>query len=116
MLCCLLQDKERILEGSCKMVPSLRHAEVVSDWAGLRPSRDRLLISLEHQQVCAIYHCVQTLHCLKPRFVLAVDCTLCLFHKRGLHALHKALQLSCQHIYTTLCELGRAKLTHAHDL
>lgn len=33
------------------MVPSLRHAEVVADWAGLRPARERVLISLEHHQV-----------------------------------------------------------------
>lgn len=46
-----MQDRERIMEGCCKMVPSLRHAEVVSDWAGLRPARDRVLVTLEHQQV-----------------------------------------------------------------
>ncbi len=45
------QDRERIMEGCCKMVPSLRHAEVVSEWAGLRPARDRVLVSLEYQQV-----------------------------------------------------------------
>lgn len=46
-----MQDRERIMEGCCKMVPSLRHAEVVSEWAGLRPARDRVLVSLEYQQV-----------------------------------------------------------------
>ena len=46
-----MQDKERIMEGCCQLIPSLRHAEVVSDWAGLRPARDRVLLSLEHLQV-----------------------------------------------------------------
>jgi len=46
-----MQDRERIMEGCCKMIPSLRHAEVVSEWAGLRPARDRVLVSLDYQQV-----------------------------------------------------------------
>lgn len=45
------EDTHHILEGCCKLVPSLRHAEVVSDWAGLRPARDRVRISLEKHKV-----------------------------------------------------------------
>ena len=46
-----LQDKRHILEGCSRIVPSLRDAEVVADWAGLRPYRQRVRIELEHKQV-----------------------------------------------------------------
>lgn len=42
-----VQDKQRILEGCCRILPSLRNAEIVSDWAGLRPYREPLRIELE---------------------------------------------------------------------
>lgn len=45
------QDKQRILEGCCQLVPSLKHAQVVADWAGLRPARDRVRLELEYHQV-----------------------------------------------------------------
>ena len=47
----MLQDKQRILEGCCQLVPSLKRAQVVSDWAGLRPARDRVRLELEFHQV-----------------------------------------------------------------
>lgn len=47
----VVQDKQRILEGCCELVPSLKHAQVVADWAGLRPARDRVRLELEHHQV-----------------------------------------------------------------
>ena len=46
-----LQDRQLILEGCCEIVPSLRHAEVVAEWAGLRPARDRVRLELENLQV-----------------------------------------------------------------
>ncbi|KAL3137419.1 hypothetical protein ABBQ32_006940 [Trebouxia sp. C0010 RCD-2024] len=49
------EDKQRILEGCCQLVPSLKHAQVVADWAGLRPARDRVRLELD-------YHQVQTAH------------------------------------------------------
>lgn len=48
----VVQDKQRILEGCCQLVPSLKHAQVVADWAGLRPARDRVRLELEYHQVC----------------------------------------------------------------
>lgn len=42
-----VQDKQRILEGCCRILPSLRSAEIISDWAGLRPYREPLCIKLE---------------------------------------------------------------------
>ena len=42
-----VQDKQRILEGCCRILPSLRNAEIISDWAGLRPYREPLRIELE---------------------------------------------------------------------
>jgi glycine/D-amino acid oxidase-like deaminating enzyme len=50
-----LQDKQRILEGCYRILPSLREAEVVADWAGLRPYREPVRIELEHVQVGAEY-------------------------------------------------------------
>lgn len=47
----MLQDRQRILEGCCQIVPSLKHAKVVSDWAGLRPARDRVRLELDFHQV-----------------------------------------------------------------
>lgn len=47
----MLQEKQQILEGCSRIVPSLRDAEVVADWAGLRPYRQRVRIELEHKQV-----------------------------------------------------------------
>ena len=49
--CVVVQDKQRILEGCCELVPSLKHAQVVADWAGLRPARDRVRLELEYHQV-----------------------------------------------------------------
>lgn len=46
-----MQDKDNILEGCSRIVPSLRNAEVVADWAGLRPYRQRVRLELEHKQV-----------------------------------------------------------------
>ena len=46
-----IQDKRQILEGCSTIVPSLKNAEVVADWAGLRPYRQRVRIELEHKQV-----------------------------------------------------------------
>lgn len=54
----MLQDKQRILEGCCQIVPSLKHAKVVSDWAGLRPARDRVRLELDFHQVIEHYHLV----------------------------------------------------------
>lgn len=33
------QDRENIWNGCCSLVPSLRHAEVITEWVGLRPGR-----------------------------------------------------------------------------
>ena len=52
----VLQDKHRILEGCCQIVPSLKHAKVVSDWAGLRPARDRVRLEHDFHQVIERYH------------------------------------------------------------
>ena len=43
-----MQDKQHILEGCCRILPSLRDAEMISDWAGLRPYREPLRVELEH--------------------------------------------------------------------
>ena len=45
--CRIVQDKQRILEGCCRILPSLRDAEIISDWAGLRPYREPLRVELE---------------------------------------------------------------------
>ena len=50
-VCVAVQDKQRILEGCCQLVPSLKHAQVVADWAGLRPARDRVRLELDYHQV-----------------------------------------------------------------
>jgi len=39
--------KERIFEGCCKLEPSLRKAEILWDWAGLRPGRDSVRLEKE---------------------------------------------------------------------
>lgn len=43
----LLQDKQRIMDNVCKMVPSLQNAEVVQDWVGLRPYREPVRLELD---------------------------------------------------------------------
>ena len=59
----MLQDKQRILEGCCQLVPSLKHAQVVSDWAGLRPARDRVRLELES---CQVVSCRVALFLVRP--------------------------------------------------
>mmetsp|Transcript_2223 Transcript_2223/g.5901 ORF Transcript_2223/g.5901 Transcript_2223/m.5901 type:complete len:426 (-) Transcript_2223:578-1855(-) len=40
-------DKERIWSGCCALMPSLRHAQVVEDWVGLRPGRPSVRVQME---------------------------------------------------------------------
>ncbi|KAG2485422.1 hypothetical protein HYH03_015804 [Edaphochlamys debaryana] len=40
-------DRRAILEGCCRLLPSLRDAQILSDWVGLRPGRTRLRLELE---------------------------------------------------------------------
>ena len=53
-----MQDKQRILDGCCRILPSLREAEVVADWAGLRPYREPVRLELEQIQVPLVLLCV----------------------------------------------------------
>ena len=46
-----LQDKKVILDNACKLAPSLRHAEHVQDWVGLRPYREPVRLHLHHHKV-----------------------------------------------------------------
>ncbi|XP_051887821.1 D-amino-acid oxidase-like isoform X2 [Pristis pectinata] len=41
------EDHNKVWEGGCKLVPSLKNARIVEDWTGLRPVRSR--IRLERQ-------------------------------------------------------------------
>lgn len=45
------EDKARIMENVCKMVPSLRDAKVVQDWVGLRPYREPVRLELSYHEV-----------------------------------------------------------------
>ena len=56
-----MQHKCQILEGCSRIVPSLRDAEVVADWAGLRPYRQQVRIELEHKQVELAVACFEDL-------------------------------------------------------
>lgn len=70
----MLQDKQRILAGCCQLLPSLKHAKVVSDWAGLRPARERVRLELAFHQV--IVHCLLTCCSLSCSLNFAHNCTL----------------------------------------
>ena len=45
------QDRARIVENVCKVVPSLRGARVVQEWVGLRPYREPVRLELQHYKV-----------------------------------------------------------------
>ncbi|GIL93427.1 hypothetical protein Vretimale_6075 [Volvox reticuliferus] len=45
------EDKRRILDGCCRLLPSLRRARVVADWVGLRPGRTSLRLELQREGV-----------------------------------------------------------------
>ena len=45
------QDRARIVENVCKVVPSLRGARVVQEWVGLRPYREPVRLELQHHKV-----------------------------------------------------------------
>ena len=66
----MLQDKQRILEGCCQILPSLKHAKVVSDWAGLRPARDRVRLELDFHQVIEHYHLIWYLYLTLPSVIV----------------------------------------------
>ena len=51
----MLQDKRVILENVCKLAPSLKHAEHVQDWVGLRPYREPVRLQLHHHKVTHFY-------------------------------------------------------------
>ncbi|XP_077991657.1 D-aspartate oxidase-like [Glandiceps talaboti] len=40
-------DRKKILEGCCRLVPSLKHATIVNDWVGLRPGRPSVRLEKE---------------------------------------------------------------------
>jgi len=42
-----IEDKERIYEGCCRLIPSLAQAELLEDWVGLRPGRSTLRLEVE---------------------------------------------------------------------
>ncbi|GLI67807.1 hypothetical protein VaNZ11_012095, partial [Volvox africanus] len=44
-------DKRRILDGCCRLLPSLRGARVMADWVGLRPGRTSLRLELQREGV-----------------------------------------------------------------
>ena len=47
----MLQDRARIVENVCQVVPSLRGAKVVQEWGGLRPYREPVRLELQHFKV-----------------------------------------------------------------
>lgn len=58
-----IQDKARIMENVCKMVPSLRDAKVVQDWVGLRPYREPVRLELSYHEVLCATHAMLRLLC-----------------------------------------------------
>jgi D-amino-acid oxidase len=50
-----------ILAAACKLFPSLRTAEVVKEWAGLRPGRSKIRLELERRSggggMTDVVHC-----------------------------------------------------------
>lgn len=46
-----LSDRAAILEGCCRLLPSLRAARPVADWVGLRPGRSQLRLELSREGV-----------------------------------------------------------------
>lgn len=53
-------DRKRILDGCSRLIPSLREAEVLEEWTGLRPSRPT--IRLEKEDVCFNGRTVTIIH------------------------------------------------------
>lgn len=43
------KDRDKIWKGCCKLVPSLKHAEIVQEWVGLRPGRSKPRVEHESQ-------------------------------------------------------------------
>lgn len=41
------EDGRRILDGVCELLPALRNAPVLTQWAGLRPGRTQLRLEAE---------------------------------------------------------------------
>uniref|UniRef100_UPI00358FEA70 D-amino-acid oxidase n=1 Tax=Myxine glutinosa TaxID=7769 RepID=UPI00358FEA70 len=54
------EDRKYIWEGCCKLVPSLRNARVVDEWAGLRPCRSS--IRLERETLGSGFSKVELIH------------------------------------------------------
>uniref|UniRef100_A0A6Q2YUG7 D-amino-acid oxidase n=1 Tax=Esox lucius TaxID=8010 RepID=A0A6Q2YUG7_ESOLU len=44
------EDHQRIWEAACKLEPSLKHAQIVEDWTGLRPVRSKVRLVRESMQ------------------------------------------------------------------
>jgi glycine/D-amino acid oxidase-like deaminating enzyme len=44
------EDTQRIMADACRVVPSLKNAEIVREWVGLRPTRNALRVEKELRQ------------------------------------------------------------------
>ncbi|XP_068594652.1 D-amino-acid oxidase-like [Brachionichthys hirsutus] len=53
-------DHQNIWEGACRICPSLKHARIMEDWTGLRPSRDN--VRLERETIQAGATAIEVIH------------------------------------------------------
>lgn len=124
----MVQDKQRILEGCCHLVPSLKHAQVVSDWAGLRPARDRVRLELEFHQVLVYSPLIcwtlsslptfalnsQELQCHQIPYLLSGFLT-CAFKSVAIFILCLVMLSSCMEVCAPVCfDLYTAKEDMLH--
>ncbi|KAG7274709.1 hypothetical protein CRUP_021150 [Coryphaenoides rupestris] len=53
-------DHKKIWEEACELEPSLKHARIVEDWAGLRPVRTR--VRLERERISCGHKDIEVIH------------------------------------------------------